>query len=218
MTKSSMRWLGIAGLLLALAGCANPYGPASNGGAGFTDRKIGPNRYSVDFRGNGNTSSELVANMYLYRCAELTLQNKFDVFLTLKPEDASVPAPWPSSMSEAAGAGDAPLTEFKGGGGKYIPIYVPGHTVTVTVHTMRGIIHTGRYADVPSQFKVWDARAVIKALEPVVKGTQGRNPLSTEQLTAVARVNGRGKGGTSPDGMASSGTTMDDLRRLLVQP
>ena len=53
----------------------------------------------------------------------------------------------------------------------------------------------------------------MKVLEPVVRGNAGQKPLTMEQVAASALVSGRGKAG-----VATGGATLDDLRRLLVQP
>lgn len=209
--RQVVRWLGAAALLPVLAACTTPYQPMGGMG-GFTDRKLAPDRYSVEFLGNGHTSSQLVANMYLYRCAELTVQNHFDVFRSMRPDEAASDAWGVATLAVPAGQEGAAPTEFRSGGTTtYTSIYVPA--APVTRYRMVGVVRMGRYADVPSNVKVWDARAVMRVLEPVVRGSGRPAPLAMEEVARQAMVPGRGQPGT-----AGGGTSLDDLRRLLVQP
>ena len=204
------RWSGALALLLAAAACTTPYQPMGNMG-GFTEQRLAADRYTVEFRGNGNTSADLVANMYLYRCAELTLKDRLDVFRSQRPEDASTGS-WGEAMSAHAGDPDGEVIEFRSGGAVYyVPVYTGGHTSTA--HRMTGVVRMGRYADVPSDVMVWDARAVMKTLEPVVKGG-GRQPaLPVAQVARLTMVAGRGQAQA-----VGSGTSLDSLRRLLPKP
>lgn len=70
---------------LALAGCQmgpTPYQPGApgSGGRGYAETKIETDRYRISFRGNSMTDRETVETYMLYRAAELTLQNGYDVF------------------------------------------------------------------------------------------------------------------------------------------
>lgn len=74
-------------LLLAcalLAGCATgtqtPYQPMQNNG-GFSELRLEPNRFRVNFVGNSLTTREDVENHLLFRIAELTLSQGFDYFV-----------------------------------------------------------------------------------------------------------------------------------------
>jgi hypothetical protein len=76
-----------ASLTLALAACATatPYQPAipgqSNAG-GYSELRLEPNRYRVNFAGNTLTSRETVERYLLFRAAELTVQQGYDWFET----------------------------------------------------------------------------------------------------------------------------------------
>jgi hypothetical protein len=208
------RWKRLVEVLVAaamstsiLAGCATPYQPRGTTG-GFTDKRLGPDLYAVEFRGNGNTSSDLVLDMYLYRCAELTLQNGFDVFVSRKPDSqAEIRSSEPLAL--LADTDPEGLVNYRSGGSSYTTIYLPGHTVTS--YGISGQVRMGRYADVPSTQEVWDARAVMKTLEPFVKNN--RVPaLKLEEVAQVAIVSGRGQ----PAG-SDTRTTLDDLSGLLGQ-
>lgn len=193
-------------MAIACAGCATPYAAKGPLG-GFSDRKLSADRYEVEFTGNGHTSAALVANMYLYRCAELTVQNKFDVFRSRRPDDAT-PDPWSQSLSGSADP-QAPVPFRSSGGVHYMPVYVPGGTVHIS--KMTGIVHMARYADVPQDAQVLDARKVMSILAPVVLGNARDKPIASEEILRQAAVNGRG----SASSMNPTGTSMDDLRGLI---
>ncbi|WP_293477492.1 hypothetical protein [Phenylobacterium sp.] len=77
--------LAAAALALGLAACATPtpYQPNIRGGAtsgGFSEVKLEPNRFRVNFAGNSLTSRETVEGYLLFRAAELTTQNGYDWF------------------------------------------------------------------------------------------------------------------------------------------
>lgn len=201
--------LGIAGAL-ALGACTTPYGPKGSMG-GFTDHKLGSGHYSVEFSGNGNTSADLVANMFLYRCAELTVRDGYDLFRSAEAAPAGADG-FVQPMADAADAAVQP-TDFRSAGKTYTPIYVPAAPRTVTIHRMTGSVRMARYADVPSNVRAWDARAVMKQLEPIVRGGSGK-ALAREEIARVALANGRG----APSATTTGGTSLDDLRQLLPQP
>ena len=82
-----------AALAAVLAGCAGggstPYQPAAPGTAiagGYSDERIGEDRYRVRFAGNQLTSREQVEAFLLYRAAELTLQRGHDWFVIIDRE------------------------------------------------------------------------------------------------------------------------------------
>jgi hypothetical protein len=59
-----------------------PYRPEYAGGVhgGYSDQRLGPNRFLVRFHGNELTSRDRVEGYLLYRAAELTVQNGHDWF------------------------------------------------------------------------------------------------------------------------------------------
>lgn len=74
-------------LTAGLAACATPtpYQPAAPRGSGatsggYSEARIEPNRFRVNFAGNSLTSRETVEGYLLYRAAELTVQNGYDWF------------------------------------------------------------------------------------------------------------------------------------------
>jgi hypothetical protein len=84
LKTSTIAALGFAATL-GLAACetATPYQPNVHGNAtsgGYSEQKLEPNRWRVNFVGNTMTSRETVEGYLLYRAAELTLQNGDDWF------------------------------------------------------------------------------------------------------------------------------------------
>lgn len=66
-----------------LLGCASqtPYAPAPEAGEpGYSEAKLGENRYRVTFNGNSSTGKSAVQDYALLRAAELTLQEGHDWF------------------------------------------------------------------------------------------------------------------------------------------
>lgn len=84
----SKRSAGIAAALVLAAGLAacatpTPYQPNIRGqqtSGGYSEVRIEPDRFRVNFAGNSLTSRETVEGYLLYRAAELTLQEGYDTF------------------------------------------------------------------------------------------------------------------------------------------
>lgn len=80
------------GLALLLGGCATsstPYQPASPSNrvsGGFSEVRLGADRYRVKFTGNTLTSRDKVEGYLLYRAAELTLQQGYQWFEIIERE------------------------------------------------------------------------------------------------------------------------------------
>jgi hypothetical protein len=75
----------VAALAAGLAACATPtpYQPNIPGqqtSGGYSEMRLEPNRFRVNFAGNTLTARETVEGYLLFRAAELTLQNEYDWF------------------------------------------------------------------------------------------------------------------------------------------
>jgi hypothetical protein len=75
----------ILGLSLALSACATatPYQPLSKSSAqsgGYSETRVENDRWRVSFNGNSLTDHDQVETYLLYRAAELTLAQGYDVF------------------------------------------------------------------------------------------------------------------------------------------
>ena len=85
MTKLSAALATALLLSAGLSACVSPtpYQPAVRGtmeSGGYSESRIEPNRWRVNFAGNTMTSRETVEGYLLFRAAELTLQNGDDWF------------------------------------------------------------------------------------------------------------------------------------------
>ena len=93
MTKRTL-WPQIAGMAaaLVLGACATatPYQPKTSGpnGFGFSETKIEPGKYRVNFRGNASTDRATVENYILLRAAELSLQDGLGHFIIIEEDEA----------------------------------------------------------------------------------------------------------------------------------
>jgi hypothetical protein len=75
----------VAALLLSACGTATPYQPYQAGGlhssaGGFSEQRIGSDRFRVSFSGNSLTSRETVERYLLFRSAEVALAEGYDWF------------------------------------------------------------------------------------------------------------------------------------------
>lgn len=76
--------------LVALASCATqtPYKPAEKRGEeGYTETRLGENRYRITFVGNTTTPAETVKDYALLRAAELTLQEGYEWFQIMERDN-----------------------------------------------------------------------------------------------------------------------------------
>src|SRR5689334_12354315 len=77
---------GLLGLtaLLGLSACETPapFQPRDeHHSTGYTDLRLGPNRYRVTYVGNASTPRETVENYLLLRAAQVTLQSGYKFFV-----------------------------------------------------------------------------------------------------------------------------------------
>lgn len=85
MVKKSVALFVAIALSAGLSACmtATPYQPNIKGQAttgGFSELRLEPNRYRVNFMGNSLTSRETVEGYLLFRAAELTVESGYDWF------------------------------------------------------------------------------------------------------------------------------------------
>ncbi|HOY77233.1 MAG TPA: hypothetical protein PLN33_05465 [Hyphomonadaceae bacterium] len=72
---------------LGLAACSSgptPYQPGAGNQAGYSESRLENDRFRVSFKGNSLTNRETVENYLLFRAAELTMQNGYDIFTIVK--------------------------------------------------------------------------------------------------------------------------------------
>ncbi len=75
-------------LLLVLGGCTTGYHPQGVLGDGFSEEKLGPDRWIVRFAASSFTPRERLETFLLYRCAEIALENDSRYFVLFRPTDA----------------------------------------------------------------------------------------------------------------------------------
>ena len=85
MPKKSAALAVAVALGMGLAACATPTPyqpnlPGQKASGGYSELRLEPNRFRVNFQGNTLTSRETVEGYLLFRAAELTVQQGFDWF------------------------------------------------------------------------------------------------------------------------------------------
>jgi hypothetical protein len=203
---------------LLLGGCMTAYQPRGATG-GYADQKLADRTFRVSFYGNGNTLRDRVFRSWLYRCAELTVQNGYDSFYILgrarQDADGSSYVP---PLQTASTPGDYEATRTGG----YVPtyVYVPGGGGGGTRYTANGVI------------RMFTGEFDTSGVEPYFRARQVLADLRTEIIDGIASAKTMGKtydpdfvlgkaaspGATSSAAAMSSGNpTMDDLKDLLPQ-
>ena len=161
----SSRLAAVIACVALLAGCATAYGPAGATG-GYKDTKIDDETYQVRFDGNGKTPREMVWNYWIYRCAELTVQNGYQYFAKMTAA--------PPKVSATDGDG----WQMRNAKGYVAPtyIYVPGQTI-YTYHA-DGVIRMFK-APLPAEVPyALNAPLVMEMLNDYVK-SGGTKPAPT---------------------------------------
>lgn len=74
-------WIWLLPFTLTVAGCFGPtaYQPSGYTG-GYSEQKVNDSAYIVTFSGNGFATKDRIWYFWIYRCAELTVQNGYDYF------------------------------------------------------------------------------------------------------------------------------------------
>ncbi len=142
--------LGVLGpclaLLVAAAGCATSYGPKGFLGAGFSERKLGPDLWLVTFDASAFTPTERVQSYLLLRCAELTVEQGNAYFVVMaQGRPRRIGPTVPSLIDQPPFSLDRPAPEPAAG----------------SEHSARAAIHI--YREKPEE-KSYDARAVVRRL------------------------------------------------------
>jgi TonB family protein len=193
--NKNMRPYRITFMVLAavlLSACATSYQAGGLTG-GYTEKKISDSAYVVTFGGNGFASKDRVYYFWLYRCAELTLQNGFGLFQIRANQAAALPNPPEASIRPAVYRTEdgAQLIKTKSGGGAVV--VTGGYGGGATKWTYSGTVLMYQ-APLPPEL-VWavDAHAVIEALQPYIASNGTAQPPSRGEIfkrgfTAHARV------------------------------
>ena len=152
---------------MALAGCATGYGAMGLSG-GYQDAQLQPGIWRVGFYGNGYTTGETVQTYWLYHAAELTLEQGYDGFETVKLLKFSSSDRFdPNAIVRVRGGGGG---GGHGGGGHYVggAYVVSGVAKPYMVQEIRML----RKPFTPVLGRSFDAAALKATLEPYVMGTK----------------------------------------------
>jgi hypothetical protein len=180
-----------------LVSCATPYQSQAwwrsitGIPGGYSEKKINDSAYVVAFEGNGYTSKDRLWTYWIYRCAELTVQNGYDLFAlaprtastkTSRREDGLVPAVY------RPGAERGRSVKVRNGGA-VVPIYIPqGGAAQARVSTA-GVVLMFRNPLPENVLWALDARNVMRELSVYVKsGGSLPNPDEVMRRAFVAHV------------------------------
>lgn len=159
---------------MLLAACATPYQPRGLTG-GYSERKLENDVFLVSFSGNGFTSRDTVYRSWLYRCAEITVQQGYDWFAVLGS------APKVSTVTPALDdSPDIQLTKGGGGGGgghHSAPTYIyyggggggAHFTATATIRMFHGNPGPGIEMAYAAQEVMRDLAAEVKQIASTVR-------------------------------------------------
>ena len=144
-----------AALLLTLAACVTGYNARGLTG-GWEERQTKPDTWWVSYRGNGYTSRETVQTYFLFRAAELTLAQGYDGFEL--------------SRGTYLVESEQDFPPYRIAATTYVPIIIPSTGRAVEFPTTDGTITMLRGPVVFEKERVFDARKLKAALEPLVHG------------------------------------------------
>jgi TonB family protein len=205
-------WMTLAPLL---AGCATSYQSQSATG-GYSESKISDSAYVVTFRGNGYASKDRVYYFWVYRCAELTLQQGYGVYTIRinQPKSGGNPAAGSAQPALYTDTENGQLVKTHSGGA----IFVPGASGTATAWTYSATVLMYQ-KPLPDEV-LWgvDAQQVVAALKPYIVSNGKTAPPSRDDLfkrafLAHARVSVGDGASTAVDDPAgaSAGSTAVSL-------
>ncbi len=146
--------------VLGLSACATPYGKEGLTG-GYSEKQLSPDIWRVTFGGNGFTTQETVQTFWLYRSANLTLEQGFQGFKILSDMRFSA-----AEANSNICHGSAPV---------YVPIYTGGGP---TGFNMSGDIQLLKAPVDHKPPKVFDAQRLKDEIEPYINGKKCANLLT----------------------------------------
>lgn len=184
--------------VLAVAGCASPYGENMLFG-GYRSERLDASHWLVQYDGNGHTPREQVWAYWMYRCAEVTRQNGYAYYAML-PATWTPPAPAPAAAAAApaawqdgrsassmtrpavwAAGGSVRAVQARSSGGHTSYIYVPGAAYNITTWHTKGVVAMFNAPVAPDTLLVMNAQSVLDDLGPYVQG-KDPHPLDREAL------------------------------------
>lgn len=171
-----------------LSSCATPYQSKGPQG-GYHETRITEGEYAVVFNGNQNTSRNRVYFFWVYRCAELTLQQGYSLYVVHpKQSNAWNPTGGEARMQPALYTADSAGELIKTRGGGTTMIFVPGVSGAYKLWTYTGTINM--YRNPLPEDVLWavDAQQTVNLLKPYVTSNGNTKPPSIDDLFRKAFV------------------------------
>lgn len=195
------------GVILLAGACASAYQPLGAGG-GYEDKRLEKDTYEVRFVGQGNTPRPVVLKYFLYRCAELTLEQDYEYF-----EIYAVGRESPRSMRDEEGRFIRARSAYRGP----TIVYVPGQA-TITRWQVTGVIRMYPKDILGDAAELFSAREVVALLGPEVRsGSPGIDiPRKLKRVEGKFPVApGDVRESVPPPPAADGPVRLDDLKELL---
>jgi hypothetical protein len=202
----------LLGAVFLVAACATAYQPRGFTG-GYSEQKLDSDVYSVSFGGNGHTSRNTVYRSWLYRCADITVEQGYDWFMVL---GRSAPV---SGIDDKRLAGmdfGSPEFERTKGGGYSAPVYIySGGGGTVSRYSATAAIRLYRGSPEPGLPMAFVARDVMRDLGPEVRQIPAKTPGSGRVYLPEEVFGGPAGAVNTVSKAPARPATLDDLKDLL---
>jgi hypothetical protein len=167
-------------LALALSSCATTYQKSGITG-GYSEKKLSDSAYTVSFSGNGYASRDRVYFFWIYRCAELTLEKGYSLYVIRPNRPQARNAPPDATLQPALYTSDSGGEFVKTHGGGAV-IVVPGVGSGATKWTYSATVLM--YKKPLPQEVLWgvDAEQTMALLRPYVTSNGSIPPPSRDDL------------------------------------
>ena len=185
-------WLlaAVASAALVLS-CATPYQTQSwlnLTGGGFKEKRINDSAFLIEFVANGFTSKDRIFYYMLYRCAELTVQNGYDLFMLSSRAPSTKTSSRGADLMPAvlhSGQRSGHLIKVRGGGGAPVMIYGGSQAVWSATDAVVLMFHNPLPDSVLFSL---DARTVLADLADYVKSGGSHHPPAQDEVLHHAFV------------------------------
>lgn len=194
-------------LALILSSCATTYQSAGFTG-GYREKQISDSAYVVSFSGNGYASRDRIYYFWIYRCAELTLQKGYSLYV-IRPNSPPAANVAPKAALQPAlytsDTGGAFVKTHGGGGGVIVvPVY-GGNGAKKWTYSATVLMYK---KPLPEEV-LWgvDAEQTLALLKPYVTSNgqvppPSRDDLFRKAFLAHAQISMGDDATVAPDGVA----------------
>jgi len=182
-----IRGLGAILVIASLSSCATGY-QANGLTGGYTEKKITDSAYVVTFGGNGFATKDRVYYFWMYRCAELTLEEGYSLF-SIRLNQSTGLNPTAGSVRPAVYYPEDGPALVKTSS---VPIFVPGGGASAH-WTFSGTVLMYKKPLPPELLWAVDAQVVVDTLKPYVASNgsapaPSRSELFKQAYIAHARI------------------------------